>query len=230
MKINIWSDYACPFCWIGEVRLRKALNELALLDKATLVPRAFELNPDAPKATDLNGLGTIARRYGMSLTQAQAEFDKIAAMGRADGLVLNQVDTHHTNTFDSHRLMKLAQGTGDRLLEERLNEMLFSAFFVYNLNLADWDVLLKTGKEAGLSEKPILEMLESDQYATQVRADEEEAAQLGIHGVPYFIFDNGTTASGALPLEEFKRILLNTYETEHTGKFDQCSSAGCKIK
>lgn len=227
MKINFWSDYACPFCWIGEVRMRRALAELGMLENAVLIPRAFELDPGAPATTALNGLATIARRYNMSSGEVQVMFDQIAEQGKADGLVLNQRDTQHANTFNAHRLMKPGLASNDRTLAENLNEDLFAAFFVDNLNLADKDVLMAVGQKAGLAEAEIKKLLATDEYAIEVRADEDAAARLGIHSVPYFIFENGAAAVGALSVEEFKRILQAPGAA--FDKSDQCGPEGCRL-
>lgn len=226
MKISVWSDYACPFCWIGEVRLRKALAELGMLEATELMPRAFELNPHAPATTRENGLATIAGRYGMSLTQARAEFARIAALAEADGITLHQENTWHTNTFNAHRLMKLGLATGDRKLAETLNELLFAAFFVENLNLADAEVLLRTGRQAGLAEADIRRLLTSEEFAAEVRRDEAEASRRGIHAVPYFLLENGASASGALSVEEFRTILTSAAGSAHGA---QCGPEGCRL-
>lgn len=226
MKISVWSDYACPFCWIGEARLRKAIAELGLEDETSFNPRAFELNPEAPETTAVNGLTTIANRYHMPLEQAAAQFEQIAALGRAEGLTLNQTDTHHTNTFNAHRLMKLGLAEHDRTIADKLNELLFEAFFVDNLNLADKKVLLEIGVKAGLKEEKIRALLDSDEFAAAVRADETEAARLGIHAVPYFMFENGSVARGAVSIEELKNILRNAAKR---GSGQRCGLDGCPL-
>lgn len=206
--------------------MRKALSELGMLEKAVLIPRAFELSPEAPETTEFNGLETIAGRYKMQPAQVMGMFDQIAEQGKADGLILNQRDTHHTNTFNAHRLMKLALASNNRAVAERLNDDLFAAFFVDNLNLADKNVLVAIGQKAGLGEADIRKLLDTDEYTVEVRADENAAARLGIDAVPYFIFDNGAAAAGAISVEEFKRILLNSgAETPDGG--EKCGSDGC---
>lgn len=107
MQVKVWSDYACRFCWIGEARLARAIRELGLDNQVTMVHKAFELNPDAPKTTSDNALATISKRYNMPVARILAEFTKIAEMAAEDGITLNQKDTIHTNTADAHRLMKL---------------------------------------------------------------------------------------------------------------------------
>lgn len=160
----------------------------------------------------------------MSLAQAKAEFDKIAAMAAADGIELRQENTHHTNIFNAHRLMKLGLSRGDRALAEKLNELLFAVFFVDNLNLADKQVLVEIGKKAGPTEAEIVAMLDSDQFS----ADEQEAARRVVRGVPYFIFENGDAASGAMPAEEFVAILKNAAAGEASA--GTCGPDGCEIR
>lgn len=230
MKITFWSDYACPFCWIGEARLLKAIKELGMKKEITLIPRAFELDPGAPEKAKVNGLATIAGRYNMPLEQAAAQFEQIANLGREVGLTLNQIDTHHTNTFNAHRLMKLALASKDKAIAEKLNEFLFAAFFVENLNLADRNVLLETGMKAGLKEDEIRDVLESDQYAADVRADEYEAAKRGIQGVPYFLFEDGAIAPGAVSIEEFRSLLKNAIKEPKIARTHQCGAEGCSLE
>lgn len=166
--------------------------------------RAFELNLHAPATPTEKGLATIAGRYRMSVAQARAQFAKISALARADGITLNQENTRHTTTFNAHRLMKLGRPSGGRELAETLNELLFAAFFVENLNLADADVLLAVGQKAGHPEAGIRTLPASEEYAAQVRADEAEAARRGIHAVPYVLPENGATASGALSVADLR--------------------------
>lgn len=229
MKIQVWSDYACPFCWIGEARLKKAITEPGLDSRIRIEPGAFELNPEAPKTSGINGLMTIARRYGMTPQQARLEFEKIAELGRKEGLKLTQEDAHHTNTFVAHRLMKMGLETGNRALAEKLNELLFAAFFVANLNLADHSVLKEGGKRAGLGMENIYTMLDSDEYKEAVRADEEFAASRGVRGVPWFLFPNGSTLSGAVSLEEFKAALSNSTISSGAGDSGHCGPEGCSL-
>ncbi|MDE5832832.1 MAG: DsbA family oxidoreductase [Desulfovibrio sp.] len=230
MKIDVWSDYACPFCQIGEIRLREAIKELGLEDQTEIIPRAFEINPDAPISTDVNGLATIARRYRLPEASVREQFERIAEMGLADGIVLNQIDTKHTNPFDARRLMKLGLSTGDKNLIEKLNNALFEAFFVDNLNLADKDVLLERGMKAGLKKEDIMDVLSSDKFGAETRADEyEDVRERGVSGVPYFIFENGATASGALEKEEFKNILLNVARDPGGSSGSRCGRDGCEI-
>ena len=138
MKIEIWSDYACPFCYIGEKRLEKALA--AIPDKnIEVIFKSFELDPTAPKNVTSNTVDRFAEKYGLSKTEAAERIEQISQMGRAEGIDFKYASTLYTNTFDALRLTKLAQDKG----RTEIIEKLFDAYFTKNLELSNFDVLKK---------------------------------------------------------------------------------------
>lgn len=185
MKIVYWSDYACPYCYIGETRLKKAIKELGLENEVEIETRAFELDPDAPKTVETITVDRFAMKYRLSKEEAQQQIDHISQLGIDEGIDFRYATTLYTNTRDAHRLTKLAQTKHDAALEDRVSELLFDAYFTRNEKLADHDVLLRVAREAGLDETEAKNILESNQFDEEVRFDEREAMMRGVHGVPY---------------------------------------------
>lgn len=232
MKITYWSDYACPYCYIGEVRLHKAISEMGLTEEVELVPRAFELDPNASTEVQSDTATRFARKYGLSVPQAMAQIEHISALGREEGIDFRYAETKYTNTFNAHRLMKLALSKNDRELAEKTNQLLFDAYFTKSLKLADENTLLAVAKLAGLPEDEVREMLATDRFADEVRADEQEAHRRGIHGVPYFLFENGCVIGGATSVQGFKDALALARGNAGGSSpmaGEQCGPDGCKL-
>lgn len=233
-NIMIWSDFACPYCYIGERRLKDALKELGWQDKFEIAYKAFELNPEASKTpSDGSIVERLAAKYGLSYGEAKEKVDSIDAQGRKLGLDFRYETAKPSNTFDAHRLMKLAENRYDSATVEKLNELLFSAYFVRNQVLADHAVLIQLASEAGLKEDDVKQVLDSDEYGLDVRKDEQEAAGLGVRGVPYIVFNNKYAVPGALSIDDFKRVLEEVFDSEPlenlSGKTASCDETGCKL-
>ena len=227
MHIIYWSDYACPYCYIAERRLHNAIRALGMEGEITFEPRAFELDPGAAKTVQSDTAHRFALKYGLPLEQAKAQIAHISALGREAGIDFRYAETQYTNTFDAHRLMKLALSTGDRDLAARTTELLFAAYFTKNLKLAEESTLLQVGEEAGLAKERILAMLHSDEFAAEVRADERAAAERGVRGVPFFIFPDGMTIPGAISERDFKEILQRNRKSAPAAQ--QCGPEGCAV-
>lgn len=232
-KIMIWSDFACPYCYIGEKRLQDALKELGWEDKFETTYRAFELNPQASKTpSDESVINLLAKKYGLSIGEAQEKIDSIDAQGCNVGLDFKYATAKPSNTFDAHRLMKLAEAKYNAQIVDKLNNGLFNAYFVKNLVLANQDVLLEIGLEAGMKEEDIEHTLHTNEFAKEVRDDEAQAAAIGIHGVPYIVFNNKYAVPGALSIDDFKRVLEEIFDKEPikvTEKAESCNESGCSI-
>lgn len=233
-NIMIWSDFACPYCFIGERRLKDALKELGWESKFDIKYKAFELNPEAFKNPgDISIVERLAKKYGMSVGEAKTKIDSIDAQGRELGIDFRYATAKPSNTFDAHRLMKLAETKYDQDTVEKLNENLFKAYFVYNQVLADRTVLLKIGLESGLKEEDITKVIDSEEYAPDVRRDEEEAARLGVRGVPYIVLNNKYAVPGAISIDDFKSVLQEVFDSEPIeslkGKTKSCNENGCEL-
>lgn len=202
MKIEIWSDYSCPFCYIGKTSLKKALAELGM-EGVTLIPRGFQLDPQAPKSTSLSAAEGLAKKYGVPVAEAKRMIANVAGTAQRAGLVMDFDKVQSTNTFDAHRLVK---GLPE-VLRGQLEMRLFEGYFVKGENLADPAVLKKMAIEVGAVEADIDAALAGDNGRVAVEADIAMARRFGIRGVPYFLINGKTVISGAQPYPEFLRVL-----------------------
>lgn len=230
MKITYWSDYACPYCYIGETYLKQAIEHMGIGDQVEVEMKAFELDPDASRAYTGETVDRFAKKYGLSIQGAQARIDGISRMGQDAGLDFHYAETRYTNTFDAHRLTKLAQKK-DAQLADRLSERLYKAYFSEGLELADHAVLLRIATEEGMNEEEVRSLLATDEFAMDVRLDEREAARYNIHGVPYFLLDGQLAIPGALPVESMEEALRQVMGAQ---KADEpqgmtCGPDGCRI-
>ena len=232
IRIKIWSDFACPYCYIGERRLESAIKQLNLEKEVDIVYKAFELDPYASKEVGAKIPERIARKYRLSPEDALEKVEEISSLGRELGIDMSYKDSQYSNTFDAHRLMKLAEDRYDRETVERLNENLFSAYFTKGLVLANPEVLIKIGKESGLKEDDIKDVLGTDKYTEQVHRDEKEAAMLCVRGVPFIVFNDEFAVPGAFSIDGFVAALeraLNRSAGSDQEKARQCGPEGCEI-
>lgn len=233
ITLTIWSDFACPYCYIGETRLEKAIEELGVKDEVRIDYRAFELDPTSSKEVVSSTPERFAQKYRLSLDEAKEQIEQISSLGRELGIDFKYSTTQYSNTRDAHRLMKLAEAKYDRKTVEKLNELLFKAYFVENLVLTDHKVLLDKALEAGIKEDEVKEVLESDKYDDEVRFDEREAMMRGVHGVPYIVFNGDFAVPGALTLEGFKsaieRTIKKVKDSQPTERAHQCGPDGCQL-
>lgn len=230
MQIICFSDYACPYCYIGEMRLARAIRELGVIDKVQIRLKAFELDPTAPKTVQSDTASRFARKYRLSIEDAKARIEHISQLGQEEGIDFQYAKAQYTNTFDAHRLMKFAISKNDPEIAHKTNTYLFDAYFTKSLKLADESTLVAVAILAGLDEKETLQMLGTSEFGEAVRKDEEEAAKLGIHGVPYFIFENGLTIPGAASVEDLKKILSDGLGMEKKSwSVHSCGPDGCQL-
>lgn len=231
--ITIWSDFACPYCYIGETRLEKAIEELGMTDDVKLIYRAFELDPTASKQVVSGTPERFAMKYRLSIPQAEQQIEQISELGREEGIDFRYATTQYSNTFDAHRLMKLAEHEYNYETVEKLNHLLFDAYFTKNLVLADHKVLEAIAKEAGMKESDVKAVLSSDRYADDVRMDEREAQMRGVRGVPYMVFDGEFAVPGAMTVEGMKNALERTVRRkkniEPSERPHVCGPEGCEL-
>ena len=200
MKIEIWADYACPFCYIGKTTLEQALEKTGLKD-VEIVYKAFQLDPNAPKEANEGTIEHLAHKYGVSISEAERMVSNVVLHGKNVGLDLRFDLVQQTNTLDAHRLTKYAKTINK---DTELNKKLYEAYFTKGFNLADHAQLTELSNSLGLDSN---EVLKSNKYETEVKRDIEEAYRKGIHAVPYFLIDGKTAIKGAQPLERFIQIL-----------------------
>lgn len=233
MKIEIWSDFVCPFCYIGKRRLELALDKFKYESDIEIVFRSFELDPNAKKQYKESIHEIISKKYSIPLEQAKASNNQLVEQAKELGLNYNFDDLKPTNTFDAHRLVHYAKAEGKM---NELTERLLKAYFVDSLNLSDHTILAKLASEVGLDDNKALTILESDKYTTDVRDDEELASNIGVTGVPFFVFNNKYAVSGAQPPELFLEVLEKvknetlTIESQAIdSNQDTCSDGKCSI-
>lgn len=236
MTLTIWSDFACPYCYIGETRLEKAIEELDLTNGVQIDYRAFELDPTTPKEVVSDTPSRFAKKYRLSLEDAKEQIEQISELGREVGIDFRYATTRYSNTRDAHRLMKLAEAKYDRGTIEKLNKALFSAYFTENLVLADHKVLMDTALSVGMKEEDVKEVLDSNMYDDEVRLDEREAAMRGVHGVPYILFNGEFAVPGAMTIDGFKSALMRAKKWQEEKEEKQpaerphaCGPDGCQL-
>lgn len=209
LTIDVWSDIVCPFCYIGKRNLEKALEQTGLKDIAKVTWHSFELAPEAqtnPVATIYEVLG---KRKGWSLEQSKQIHNQMEQRAKQAGLEYNFDKTVPANSFKAHRLLHLAKNHN---VQNEVKEKLFKGYFTDGKNIDDEEYLLKTGLRSGLNEKEIREILVSRGIEQEIRKDIEDARKLGIQGVPFFIFNQKYSVSGAQPVEVFVEALEKVKE------------------
>jgi predicted DsbA family dithiol-disulfide isomerase len=204
MKVEIWSDVVCPWCYVGKRRFEKALAEFDGRDSVQVVYRSFELNPAAERDEGGDLAGRLARKYGVSMEEAQAMNQRVTDAAAGEGVEFRLDVARPGNTFDAHRLLHLAASEGR---QAEMKERLVRAYFTEGRAIGDVEVLGELAVEVGLDRARAAEVLGGDEFSDAVRRDEREAAQLGISGVPFFVFDRRYGVSGAQLAEVFSGAL-----------------------
>lgn len=206
MDITYWSDYACPYCYIAEKRLKAVIKALGIEDKVQLNMKAFQLDPHAPQHAETTTVARFAQKYGISDQQATQQIERISQLGKDEGIDFNYATTLFTNTFNAHRLTKYAANHLAKADFELFKSNLYAAYFTENKELAQEDVLVDVALKSGLNSEEVRAFLQSDLFSEEVTSDLQEAHQRGIQGVPYFIINDTAVIPGAQP----KAILLQT--------------------
>ncbi|MBO1335239.1 DsbA family oxidoreductase [Streptomyces sp. VRA16 Mangrove soil] len=236
MRVEIWTDINCPFCYIGKSRFEQALDAFPHKDEVEVVHRSFELDPTIKKGDTGPVIAKIAQKYGISEAQAAANEQGLGRQAGALGLPYLTEGRDYGNSFDLHRLLHLAQEKG---LQNALIDALYKGNFVDKESVfADDEHVVRLAVEAGLDEADVRGVLaDPDAYADAVRADEREAAELGATGVPFFVLDRKYGVSGAQPAEVFTQALtqawgarspLTVIDTAGEGG-DVCGPDGCAV-
>ncbi len=208
MKVEIWSDVMCPFCYIGKRKFEQALGQFDNAQDVKIEWHSFMLDPDMKADGNTTVYQYLADRKGMSLEQSKQMHQNVANMAKEAGLTYNFDKAIKANSFDAHRLSQLAKQDG---LDDAAEEALFKAYFTDGKNIADHTVLTEIGKQIGLDGSKVAEVLASDAYAQDVWADVKEAQSIGVRGVPFFVINRKYAVSGAQPSEQFLQVLNTAF-------------------
>lgn len=211
IQVEIWSDFVCPFCYIGKRRFERALDQFEHKDEVKVVFRSFELDPHAPQIQDQNVHERLAEKYGMSLEQAKAMNERVGRQAEEVGLHYDFDNMKPTNTFDAHRLSHFAKREG-KLGE--MTERLMKAYFTEGLHIGKHEQLADLASEVGMEREKVLDMLKKNDFSEEVRRDEFIARQIGITGVPFFLFNQTYAVSGAQSNDVFLDVLQKVWEEE----------------
>jgi predicted DsbA family dithiol-disulfide isomerase len=228
VEIEIWSDIACPWCYVGKRRFEAALAQFEHADDVQVVWRSFELDPEAPAERRGDRAEHLAAKYGMSVEQAQQAERQMTATAAGDGLDFRFGIARAGNTFDAHRLVHLA---GQHGLQDAMKERLLLAYFSQGELVSDRETLVRLAVEVGLPEAEVAEVLASDGFAAEVREDERTARGLGISAVPTFVVDRALGASGAHPPEALLDLLRQGWANRRpvtvAAAGESCGVDGC---
>jgi predicted DsbA family dithiol-disulfide isomerase len=204
MRIEIWSDVICPWCYIGKRRFEAALAAFPHKEEVTVIWRSFELDPKSPSRYSETLIEMLSRKYHVSLQEAENMNARVSSLAKEVGLDYRLSEARPGNTFDAHRLLHLA---ASRQIGDKAMERLMHAYFSEALPVGDRAALANLAPEFGISSNEALAMFESDAFVEAVRADEMRASALGISGVPFFVIDGKIGISGAQPVEVFAEAL-----------------------
>jgi predicted DsbA family dithiol-disulfide isomerase len=213
MDIEIWSDIACPWCYVGKRRFEAALAAFEHRDEVSVTWRSFELDPAAPAQRTVDGATHLAEKYGMSRDEALARQRSLAEVAAGDGLDMRSDLARGGNTFDAHRLVQLAKAHG---VQDAMKERLMLAYHTEGEAIGDHETLLRLALEVGLPEEEVRDALGTDRYAADVRADERTATSLGISAVPFFVVDRRMGAAGAHPAQALGELLRRGWDAQVT--------------
>jgi predicted DsbA family dithiol-disulfide isomerase len=208
MRVDIWSDVICPWCYVGKARFEKALDSFAHRDEVEVVYHSFELDPGSPRGQRESNLAMLSKKFGKSPAEALALDDQVGSLARAEGLGFDS-GRPVGNTFDVHRVLHLGL---DRGVQHALLGAVNEAYFAQARDVFDRDVLTEVAAGAGLDADEVGKVLDGEAYADEVRQDELQARQIGIGGVPFFVFDMALGASGAQPTELFTSALNQAWD------------------
>jgi predicted DsbA family dithiol-disulfide isomerase len=234
MRIEIWSDVVCPWCYIGKRRLETALETFAHAEDVEVVWRSFQLDPSAPTEPVETVAEALGRKYGGGPDAGRQMVDRVEAAAAEEGMLWRHHQSLRVGTFDAHRVLHLALESGGPELQGRLKEALLSAYFIDTANVADHATLQRIAASVGLDEVRVKEVLGGDEYADAVETDIREAATLGATGVPFYVIDRKYGVSGAQPSDVFAQVLERAWTESHpqldvVGGADACGPDGCAI-
>lgn len=229
MRVDIWSDVVCPFCYIGKKRLEHVAAEAGI--ELEIYWHSFELDPEAPATQTISNTERLAEKYGRSIEEMQQMQQNIAEMAASEGIDFQWQKANSGNTFNAHRIIHLAQSRG---LGNEAEEAFFYSYMTQGLAIGERETLEDVAARIGLNPVEVDDVLDSDEFAEFVRHDEKIAhEQLNVTGVPFFVFDQRIALAGAQPRDVFSHVLQQAQDKiENQPTDDQaatCDSEGCEL-
>ncbi len=226
MRVDIWSDVVCPFCYIGKKRLEAAAKESEI--ELEVHWHSFQLDPEAPVRQEVSNSERLAQKYGRSVAEVEDMQRNIAAMAKQEGIEFNWEGANSGNTLNAHRIIHLAQSKG---LGNEAQEAFFYSYMTQGLPIGERETLEDVAARIGLNPVEVDDLLDSDEFADFVKFDQEVAHdQLKVTGVPFFVFDQRIALAGAQPKEVFLQVLEKALEEpQEQPAADQCSTDACDV-
>ena len=223
MRVDIWSDVVCPFCYIGKKRLEAAAQEAGI--ELEVHWHSFQLDPEAPVRQKVSNSERLAQKYGRTVAEVEEMQRNIAEMAKAEGIEFNWEGANSGNTFNAHRLIHLAQSKG---LGNEAQEAFFYSYMTQGLAIGERETLEDVAARIGLNPVEVDDLLDSEEYADFVKFDQEVAhEQLKVTGVPFFVFDQRVALAGAQPKEVFLQVFEKALDTSTNSQAAQCSTETC---
>lgn len=234
LKVQIWSDVMCPFCYIGKRKIEEALNQFENKSSVAIEWKSFQLDPNFVATPDETIVDHLAEKYRKDTDWAQTMIDNMTENAKRSGLDFHFEKAILANSLNAHRLLHLAKKYQKA---DEVKELLFKAYLTDGDNVNDWETLKKIGLQTGLDINEIEQLIHSNEYTTAVIQDQQQAQSLGVTGVPFFVFDNKYAVSGAQPTEVFLKTLEKTWEEgkftaslemQNTADANSCGINGCE--
>jgi predicted DsbA family dithiol-disulfide isomerase len=234
VRIDIWSDVVCPWCYIGKRRLESALADFEHAEAVEVRWHSYQLDPGAPVEPNESVAEHLGRKYGGGPAAGAQMIDRVEAVAAEEGLIYRLHQAQRANTVDAHRLLHLAFDEHGAEVQGRVKEALLAAYFTDARNVADHGVLREVATGAGLDPARVDQVLASDRYAADVQADIDQANGFGAGGVPFFVIDGKYGVSGAQPAETFRQVLDRAWaerepSLQMVGGDDVCGPDGCDV-
>ena len=223
MRVDIWSDVVCPFCYIAKKRLDAAAEESGV--ELEVFWHSYQLDADAPARQQISNTERLAQKYGRSIEDVEEMQRNIAEMAKAEGIEFKWQTANSGNTFNAHRLIHLAQSKG---LGNEAQEAFFYSYMTQGLAIGERETLEDVAARIGLNPVEVDDLLDSEEYADFVKFDQEVAhEQLKVTGVPFFVFDQRVALAGAQPKEVFLQVFEKSLDTSTNSQAAQCSPETC---
>lgn len=224
MRVDIWSDVVCPFCYIGKKRLEAAAEQAGL--ELEIHWHSYELDPEAPVRQEISNSERLAQKYGRTVADVEEMQRNIAAMAAEEGIQFNWENANSGNTFNAHRIIHLAQSKG---LGSEAKEAFFYSYMTQGLPIGERETIEDVGARIGLNPVEVEDVLNSEEYADFVKFDEDVARdQLKVTGVPFFVFDQRIALAGAQPREVFLQVFEKALEAPQPANVKAEDAAICK--